>query len=67
MVPNGADLKNKNRALLSKPKEIVYVSRLEKLFEHDPNPKNSPVGPTKSQKAPNGTELRMKRCSAHEY
>ena len=43
------------------------MSRLGKFVEHDPNPKNSPVGPTKSQKATIGTELRMKRCSAHEY
>ena len=66
-APNLAKVKAKNRALLPKPKEIVYVSRLGNFFEHDPNPKNCPVSPTKSQKNPNGTELRMKRCSAHEY
>ena len=66
--PKWGRLKNKkNRYFLPKPNVIVNVSRLGNFFEHDPNPKNSPVGPTKRQKAPNGAELRMKRFSAHEF
>ena len=46
-------LKTKDRAVLSKPKLIVYIGLLEKkVFEPDSNPKNCPQGSKKGKKAP---------------
>ena len=36
MVPNR---KQKDRAVLLKPKLIVYIGKSQKVFEPDPNPK----------------------------
>ena len=44
MWPN---LKQKVKAVLSKPKLIVYIGNSQKDFAPDPYPKNSPEGPQK--------------------
>ena len=48
MWPN---LKQKVRAVLPKPKLIVYIGRLQNVFEPDPDPKIAPKGQKKSPKS----------------
>ena len=39
------------RTVLPKLKLIVYIGKFQKVFEPDPNPKNSPEEPKKCKKA----------------
>ena len=41
--------KNKNRAILRKQKLLVYISKAQKSFQVQPQPKDSPKGPEKDQ------------------
>ena len=47
--------------VLPKWKLIVYICRSQKVFEPDPNPKNSPEGPKNGKKAQNLAELKTKK------
>ena len=49
MWPN---LKQKVKAVLPKPKLIVYIGRSQKVFEPDPSSKNSPEGTKSAKKGP---------------
>ena len=60
-VKNGANLKIKNdRAVLTKPKVIVYISRSKKMLKLTPVSKIAPKGPKRAKKAPNGAKSKMK-------
>ena len=60
-VPNVAELKQKDRAVLQKPKLIVYIGGSpRKFFEPNPNHKNSPEGPKKCRKDPKFGRIKKK-------
>ena len=58
MWPNS---KQKVRAVPPKPKLIVYIGRSQKVFELDPNPKNSFKDSKSAKKAPIVAELKTQR------
>ena len=49
-APNVAEFKTKKyRAVLWKAKLIVYIGRIKKVSEHEPNPNNNSEGRIKSK------------------
>ena len=60
-VPKCCRIKLKYRAVLSKPKSIIYIGRYKNVFESEPNPKNIPKGPKKCKNAPILAKFKTKR------
>ena len=56
----GLEYKQKDGALLTKPKLIFSRSRPKKVFAPDLNPKDSPISSNKGKKAPNRANKKEK-------
>ena len=59
--PKCVRFKPKDRAVLQEPKLIFYIVRSQKVFEPDPNPRNSPEGPKKCKKGPKFGQTKNKK------
>ena len=60
-APNGAELNKKDRAVIPKPKLIVYIDRFQKSFVTPSQVKNSPERPKKGRNYPKLGQIKIIR------
>ena len=54
-------MKNKDRAVIPKPKLIVYIDRFQNLFELQPKPKIAPKGLKEGKQFPKWGQIKIIR------